>query len=434
MGPNPALVSRIVAFVTSTWPSTVIITVITVGAISAVVVVNTPAGCAIGLGEAANCRKTAAVSPYHAPSSQPTYVYSPPPYNPAASAPYNPAASAPYYPPASEPYNPPASSPQGNPPGNVHNPNSPPYLFDSASGAYTPNLPFVPDVSSGGPPVNVGLSCRLPIYAGGPGSGGFLVLPDGTFVADPRSAGTAPTPSPAPSPPPAGPGYGYQNWFGLTYDRVVGKWLPVPRQWVSPDGKHYAYPGLTEGIYIVDASTSALSEVGGGKHWVLFDVQNDGVFAEEFAQPGLWSLPFSGAARQITANGFWVAVGGGAAYGTATSAVPSGVTGIIIRLDLATGTSQNWFAVTGQQPGFAGFDNAGHPLFWVWSQYYGNYLWVVYGLGNATVLVGTNSTGTLLADSHGIWLSGNNAIFLIVPGKGVYPVSTFGGQPAGECA
>ena len=427
MGLNPSRVSRIISFLTSTWPATIIVTVVTVGAIGAVVAVNTPAGCAIGFAESAKCLKTAQTSRNPTYSPQPTYLYSPPPYNPAASAPYNPPASQPYYPPA--------SSPQGNPPGNLHNPNQPPYLFDSASGAYTPpNLPYIPSVSSGGAPVNVGLSCRLPIYAGGPGSGGFLVLPDGTFVADPRRSGTVPTPAAAPTPPPSGPGYGYQNWFGLTYDRAVGKWLPVPRQWVSPDGKHYAYPGQTEGIYIVDASTSALSEVGDGKRWQLFDVENGGVYAEEVQQAGLWSLPFSGTPREITANGFWLAVGGGAAYGTATSAVPNGVTSIIIRLDLATGTSQNWFAVSGVQPAFAGFDNAGHPLFWVWSQYYGNYLWVVYGLGNATVLVSTNSTGTALADSHGIWLSGGNAIFLIVPGQGAFPVSNFGGQPAGECA
>src|SRR5256885_13144095 len=30
-------------------------------------------------------------------------------------------------------------------------------------------------------------SCRLPVYAFGPGSGGFIVFPGSTFVADPRS-------------------------------------------------------------------------------------------------------------------------------------------------------------------------------------------------------------------------------------------------------
>src|SRR5690242_6314343 len=109
MGLNPSRISRIISFLTSTWPATIIVTVVTVGAIGAVVAINTPAGCAIGFGESAKCLKTAQTSRNPTNAPQPTYLYSPPPYNPAASAPYNPAASQPYYPPASQPYYPPAS-------------------------------------------------------------------------------------------------------------------------------------------------------------------------------------------------------------------------------------------------------------------------------------------------------------------------------------
>jgi len=53
-----------------------------------------------------------------------------------------------------------------------HNPSLPPYEFDPpASGGYPPTYP----PASGIAPDNLAISCRLPIYAGGPGSGGFLV-------------------------------------------------------------------------------------------------------------------------------------------------------------------------------------------------------------------------------------------------------------------
>jgi hypothetical protein len=64
---------------------------------------------------------------------------------------------------------------------------------------------------------------KLPVSNGQPASGGFVTFPQGTFTADPASAVKA------------------DNVYGLSFDRAVAKWVPVPRSWVSPDGARYAY-------------------------------------------------------------------------------------------------------------------------------------------------------------------------------------------------
>jgi hypothetical protein len=72
--------------------------------------------------------------------------------------------------------------------------------------------------------VDLGFSCQLPVAAsnapadgrpqdGVVGTGGFINFPSGTFARDPKSM--------------------------TTY--VSGKWVPVPRSWVSPDGRRYTY-------------------------------------------------------------------------------------------------------------------------------------------------------------------------------------------------
>ena len=164
---------------------------------------------------------------------------------------------------------------------------------------------------------------------------------------------------------------------------------------------------------------------------------NASVYAEEQQQAGLWELPYAGAPRQVTGGGYWQAVGGGAAYGTATSAVPNGVATTILRMDLSTGATQKWFQLDGAQPSVAGFDKAGHPLMWVNVFGYGSsstYIWVVNGLGDATVLVSGQFGGPLVSDSHGIWLNGGQQIILVVPGRGAFVVANIGAQIAGACA
>jgi len=313
-----------------------------------------------------------------------------------------------------------------------HDPSLPPYEF-GGSGSYPPTYDTASSFGGSG---GVALSCRLPIYAGGPGSGGFLVFPDRSFIGDPRSGVTVPSPAPGATPPPQG-GYGYQGFFGLTYDRALARWVPVPRAWVAPDGKRYAYPGPTEGIYIVDVAANTQTEVGDGNRWQVLDVEAEGVYAVQQNTAGLWLLPFAGSASQVTNVGYWTAIGGGAAYGTETSALPQGVATRIERFDLTTHTTQPWFQVDNATSSPYGFDAAGHPIMLVNAIFAPgpSQLWVVKGPGSAEVLTtNLNFTGPPVGDSHGIWLMSYQTTYLLVPGQALYVVANVGGQLAGGCA
>jgi hypothetical protein len=292
-----------------------------------------------------------------------------------------------------------------------------------------------------GPPDNIGLSCRLPIYAGGPGSGGFLVFPDRTFVGDPRSGVTVPSPSPGgPSPAAIGPG-GPQGFFGLSYDRAAARWVPVPRGWISPDGKRYAYPDPAQGIDVVDVATNTQLQIGRERHWQVLDVEAEGVYAVETISaglvPGLWLVPFSAPYTEthITLDGYWSEVGYGAAYGTETSSVPNGVPNLIERLDLKTHAKVSWFQVNNAQTNPFGFDAAGHPIFNVQGVSGYAQLWLVTGVGQTQVLTANNGfSGPAVADSNGIWLMSYQATYLLVPGQGLFTAAAIGGQLAGGCA
>jgi hypothetical protein len=281
-------------------------------------------------------------------------------------------------------------------------------------------------------PQTASLSCRLPIYAGPPGSGGFIVFPGRTFVADPGSSVALPTPGATPS-----PGYGQQGGFGTSYDWAYQRWLPVQKRWVTPDGSRYAYPGQ-DGIYIVNVVSGSLTELGAGQAWNLIDVGSDGAYVGMPQTAGLWLLTFSGTKQQITASGFWQAVGGGAAYGTATSAVPQGASNTIIRVDLKTGASQPWFMIDGGTSQVFGLDASGHPII-VSSGFSGpSVVWIVPSVGGATSIAVQSNEFQIysapVADSHGIWFASYQMMFIYLPGQGLFRAANIGGLLAGTCS
>ncbi len=415
----------------------VLVSVVTLAVIGVVLMAMTPVGCgpanAMGIKSIANRCKTQAVAALRSPSPSPFGIPTPnpPPYTPPSSPPYNPPETPPYYPPASAPYYPPST---------------PPYA------------PFYPPSSGvGGGPVipPIQLTCTLPIYAGPPGSGGFISFPVGNFTPDPKSGVTLPSPSPgsaSPSPQIGGPGPGYGYGYpGLSWDLTQKRWLPVPSTWVTPDGSKYAHTSPNS-IYVEDVIGNTQVELGEGKSWQIIGVLADGVYAMN-TQPngliaGLWVLPFSSPARQITTIGYWQGVTAGAAYGTAVSAVPQGVSTTIIKLDLKTGTvDQNWFTRQGANSNVTGFDGHGNPIVQVNNfTGAGNEVWIVTGSGAAQPIMGSQNGvfvyGTPIADSHGVWFSANvpnfsngsnSAQLLYVPNSGVYVMSQIGGQLAGGC-
>jgi hypothetical protein len=404
----------------------VLVSVVTVVVIGVLLVATTPIGCgpanALGLKsvtkhcletQSTAARATVPPTPLLIPTPQPSGFYVPPP-------------PPPYSPPASEP----------NPP------------FDPSSSSASPPLPpFFPPASGTGvskPPLT--LSCRLPVYVGPSGSGGFIGFPNGNFAPDANSGVNLPSPSPgSPSPPPV-PQYG-QGYGGLTYDVAFKKWVPVPWTSVTPDGSRYAYTSPNS-IYVTNVADNSQVELGDGKAWVIIAVQSEGVYATNPNVSGLWLLPYTGAPRQITTVGYWQAEAAGAAYGTETSALPQGVSTTINRLDIGTGAITAWFSRGSASSSVAGFDGQGKPIIFAYpfnSQ--GPEVWIANSPTNWVAIMGPSigvfANGTPIADSHGVWFSAsiqdfsspgnNNGQLLYVPGSGVYLMTKIGAQLAGGC-
>ena len=411
--------------------ATIVVAVLTLVLVGGAVLTMTSLGCgpakALGLkGITARCAgdQTAArpsPSPSEFPSLSPSPIGSP-------SAPQSPVLPSPTFP--------------------SSNPNPPTGTTGS------PAYPLVADSSGGSGPTPSKLSCNLPVYVGPAGSGGFIAFPTDTFVADPGSAVALPSPSPggpAPSPTPGYPG----QYAALSYDHAYSRWLPASLQAVSADGALYAF-ALGQAVYVVTVSSGILTELGQGHTWTVLAVGPAGVYTTVPNTGGLWLLPLSGSsAQQVVSTGFWQGVGGGAAYGTATSAVPQGTANTILKLDLTTGAVTNYFTRPGEQSQVAGFDGHGDPVIYssgsegseVWV---GNSLFLMamrhsqgwYGGTYRYLQIGFQPTGSPVSDRHGLWFTGyfgdlqgssGSAIALWIPGTGVYLVSFTTVQLAGGC-
>lgn len=381
---------------------------LTVGIIGAALLTLASGGC--GLGHSGRCASQNNLASLTTPS--PTHLPTPSPFGGETPNPTSPATA-------------PASAPQ------------PPYSPPASSGPVFPNynpasgLPFFPQSSSGGgsPYLPHQLSCSLPVYAGPSGSGGFITLPQGTFIADPKSNVT----TPAVASQPGGAS------FGLAYDRAFSRWLPVPFNWMSPDEARYAFP-TGDSIYAVTVATGAVTQLGQGRAWSLLDAANDGVYAGDAASGGLWFLPYAGSPSQITSSGYWQHVfDHKAAFGTATSQVPQGAANTIIRLDLVSHTTTDWFTRPGATSDVAGFDQQGNPIIYVGGTGVTS-VWVATGAGSAKPLVngGYPSApiqGSPIADANGVWFSGYaNVGIVLYTGTAFYGMSNIGGTLAGACS
>ncbi len=111
------------------------------------------------------------------------------------------------------------------------------------SGATVSSSHGSPNAASSPSPVTLS-SCRLPFTTFA--ATGFIGVQDGAFTTDPSSA-TQPDPSrpgfvhTVASPVLYGPGPAPGQ---ETYDWTFLRWLPVPRELVSPDGSQYTYSEL----------------------------------------------------------------------------------------------------------------------------------------------------------------------------------------------
>lgn len=316
----------------------------------------------------------------------------------------------------------------------------------TASRAATEPSPGTPPAASPTPLAGT-LSCRLPISSGQPGSGGFVTFPSAAFAADPASSVKPEE------------GYGY----GLSYDRSAGKWLPVPRSNVSPDGARYTYwDWPTKSIRIVSVSGGSETSIGprangaasaarlNAQSWQVIEALDEGVYASPLGETGagLWLFPWSGSGeRQITSTGFWHAVGGGAAWGTVSQSVPEGAANTILRMDRGGGAQVDWFSRPGLQSRVMGFDSSGHAVVQATSKDVTE-VWLVIGQGNGTRLLtipppAPQQQGpggpirpylqSVVGDDKGVWLATSDGLYISTSAR-TEKVSTVTGQLGGGCA
>jgi hypothetical protein len=273
------------------------------------------------------------------------------------------------------------------------------------------------------------------------GRTGFVTFPAGSLT---KSAAILPTPAPL--------------TLRFSYDGAIGRWLPVSREAVAPDGLHYAYadydpPGPNDGkvttgstgrVHVVDAQTGNDRVIySGSPTWWIVDFAPAGIYlarltTAQYARQsfGLYLIdPSGGTPRLVPGSdvrldwGGWQVMDGGAAWGTRFSdVVAMGSGNELVRLDMKTGDLVQWLAVpTDQYISIIGFD-AGKPLVSssLWSVTEGQSsqtsVRLMTGPGQSRQLYTSDAPGPAdlgVADTHGIWTGGSGSIWLYQPASGI---------------
>ena len=295
-------------------------------------------------------------------------------------------------------------------------------------------------------------SCRLPVlwFNQDPrvdgrvdGKTGFVNFPAGSL-----STSTAILPAPPPL------------TLSFSYDQAVGRWLPVSREAVAPDGLHYAYaeydpPGPNDGkvtigttgrVHLVDAQTGNDTVIySGSPTWWIVDFASNGIYlarltTAQYARQefGLYLIdPAEGSPRLVPGSdvhldfGGWRVLNGGAAWGTRFSDVGLGSGNELVRLDMKTGEVVQWLEVpTDQYLSILGFD-AGNPLVSsslssvTEGQSSQTSIRLITSPGQSRQLYSSDAAapGALgVADTHGIWMGGAGSIWLYQQASGIRPI------------
>jgi hypothetical protein len=318
----------------------------------------------------------------------------------------------------------------------------------ASSATPTPSASLqVSPTPSGLPLTRVAFSCKLPITTAD-NHGAFMSFPAGTISIDPQ-----------------GPTMTGSSW-GLYYDRAFSRWLPVPRQAVSADGKHYAYgkPGGDQSqvatMHVVDIATGAdhvfatpstdwfipysvLDYTGEG---IYLSINYEGSYGVSMMDPQTGAIRSVAKLPDVQASGgnrtFWV--------GTVNPADPSPLGGIgtqpnqIDRFSLVDGSRVPWFYRPSSAPRVIGSDLQGHPIVWVVTGsngfVNGNYVVELLVLmdpqsqrsiyKDPSRLLGQNVQS--ISDSHGTWFGTDQGIYLYT-GSAFIRVSNTAGYPANGC-
>lgn len=301
-----------------------------------------------------------------------------------------------------------------------------------------------------------------------PGGAAFVEMPGLSVTYDSAGPGDPFNPSsiPGSSLPTAGNGYGSDaSWasfedlgsLGTTYDWVLHRWLPVRRQFISPDGSHYVYTefGESNRIHVFDIATGSDQVVFQQGRFVATAYEHLGItlvhigpqitqMGQQALEPdGVWLLdPTTGHTRQVNADGkYWGDVSSGFAWRREGSS--------LLRLDLSSGDVSTWAQWPGLDVWVIGFDAAGNPV--VDTRHSDLIVeplieeWVAARQNDPTMFLSvTNSAQptehgiegfsvpTAIGDEHGVWLEVTWGLYLYSASE-TQKISPLTGKLVGGC-
>jgi hypothetical protein len=240
------------------------------------------------------------------------------------------------------------------------------------------------------------VKCSLPVTANGR-TAAMISLPDGTVTVDNSVA----------------PGPGGKGVAMYSFDAPLQKWVPVQRQWVSPDGRYYAFSTSTTGVPgEAPAADLRIREISSGKDRTAWKGQGNAsvigwsgstvyfvlqgmfmTYGAPMSAPEVWAADAAGGnAHRVGPNppppapepgkpapfsfGGFGYIGGGGIWSVTASKIPEtpapgsmptkpmvGGPDTIMRMDLGTGAVSSWYtAPDGTTVGLAGLDGQGRPI------------------------------------------------------------------------
>lgn len=296
-------------------------------------------------------------------------------------------------------------------------------------------------------------------------AGGFVHFPGGAFASDPQAAMVQDANSHLwrTATQPYVFGSNDSGRGRISYDRVVGRWLPVARDQISADGLHFAYaepifpasaspqagPGpFPTGVHIrvVDLPSGSdrivFSSTGVAPFYTVVAYSQQGIYLTAACVEGcgpdslkLWRLDVaSGTLAKISdRQGFGWLIRDQVAWMASFEA--SGQATQLVRLDLTNGQVATW--LTGAAMQLIGIDSEGSPLVTL-NDVGSSALLRVSAPQQIERLFSGPSNGQLtvaVADGSGTWLgggqSGGEGIYFFTRAAGVRKVSDFPGLPLG---
>ncbi len=311
--------------------------------------------------------------------------------------------------------------------------------------------------------------CRLPVMLwsnnGLESHGGFIDTSTGAFTADPKSLTVLDVASGLQRTPDQPYLYGRASdqvaFAQGSYDLPRHRWLPVPREFTSPDESEYAYndiqPGPLQGVHLVDVKTGADHVIPGtegdpdarGYHYWVIAFEANGIYvtgAGQLGGGGLFLLdPADGTVRQVSndAPAAAVTVAGLSAWWTFDPADATEAADPHVYYEPLTGLAgqhpEAWFERTGFRVHVLGTSSYPQAVVMAQSQDTAE-LWLLQPPNHSVqISTGETTTGgqvvaykTAVMDSHGWWIGSDSGVFYEQGGE-LLPISRTAAVVVGGC-